>query len=101
MSYLEKEVIKIKTEIKITYPEAKRIVNIYNVPIPNIPFYASDLKVTTKDSSTQAGESQIFSPTSVNTPVNSSSTDNRSTLSGPADSSGVSASKHAASTITL
>ena len=56
-----------------------------------------------KDSSTQAGESQIFSPTSVNKTVNSSSTDKRRTLSGPtsADSSGVSASKHAASTITL
>ena len=43
------------------------------------------LKVTMKDSSTQAGESQILSITSVNKSVNSSSISivNRSTLSGP------------------
>ena len=70
---------KVKTERKITYPEARRIVNIYIVPKPNIPCYASTLKVTRRDSSTQAGERQILSPTSVNKPVNSSYTDNRRT----------------------
>ena len=48
---------------RIAYPEAKRIVNIYNVPKPNMPSYASALKVTKKGSSTQTGESQILSPT--------------------------------------
>ena len=60
------------------------------------------MKVTVKDSSTQSGKSQILSPTSVNKKVNSSSTDNRSTLSGPTSAgySGVAAPKPAASTIT-
>ena len=48
-----------------SYPEAKIIVNTYNVPKPNIPYHASALKFTMKDSSTQAGESKILSPTSV------------------------------------
>ena len=33
----EKEILKVKTERKITYPGAKRIVNIYKVPKPNMP----------------------------------------------------------------
>ena len=66
----EKEILKVKTERRITYPEAKRIVNIYNVPKPNMPFYASALKATTKDSSTQTGESQILSSISVNKSTN-------------------------------
>ena len=57
-----------------------------------------------KDSSTQAGESQILSLTSVNKSVNSSSssTDDRSTLSGPtfAGSLVVTAPKPATSTNT-
>ena len=99
----EKEILKVKTEKKITYPEAKRIVNIYYVPKPNMPFYASALKVTTKDSSTQAGESQILSLTSVNKSVkSSSSTDTRSTLSKPtsAGSSGEAAPEPTVSTFT-
>ena len=96
----EKEILKVKTERKITFPEAKRIVNIYNVPKPNMSSYASALKVTKKDSSTQTGESQILSPTTVNKPANSSIA-NRSSLSKPtsAGSSGIDAPKPAASTI--
>ena len=101
----EKEILKVKTEKKFTHPEAKRIVNIYHVPKTNMQSYASALKVTTKDSSTQAHESQILSLTSVNKSVKSSSitvTDTRSTLSKPtsAGSSGVAAPKPAASTST-
>ena len=50
----EKGILKVKTKRKITYQEAKRIVNIYNIPKPNMPIYASALKITKKDSSTQS-----------------------------------------------
>ena len=68
-------------------------------PKPNMSSYASALKVTKKDSSTQTGESQILSPTSVKKSANSSS---RNSLSKPtsAGSSGVAAPKPTAFTIT-
>ena len=70
---------------------------------PNMPSYASAyasaLEVTTQDSLTQTGDSQILSPTSVKKSANSSS---RNSLSKPtpAGSSGVAAPKPTAFTIT-
>ena len=40
----EKEIQKVKTERRIAYPEAKKIVNMYSVPKPHLPSYASILK---------------------------------------------------------
>ena len=52
----EKEILKVKTERKIPYQRQKRIVNIYNISKPNMPSYASALKVTSKDSLTDLCE---------------------------------------------
>ena len=35
---------KVKTERRIAYPEAKKIVNMNSVPKPHLPSYASTLK---------------------------------------------------------
>ena len=95
-----------KTERRITYPEAKKIVNMYSVPKPHLPSYASTLKAPSKkEMSTQAGESQILSLTSVNitnTCKSSSMTEKCNTSSRQASvgASGVAAPKPAASTLT-
>ena len=52
----EKEILKVKTERKIPYQRQKRIVNIYNISKPNMPSYASALKVTSKDSLTEISQ---------------------------------------------
>ena len=62
----EKEIQKVKTKGGIAYPEAKKIVNMYSVPKPNIPSSVSTFKApSSKEMPTQAGESQILSLTSV------------------------------------
>ncbi|XP_062598685.1 uncharacterized protein LOC134260118, partial [Saccostrea cucullata] len=57
----EKEIQKVKAEKRIPYPEAKKLVNIYNnVPKPNVQSYATVLKSTSKkDMSTQVDEKDI------------------------------------------
>ena len=53
----EKDIQKVKTERRIANPEAKKIVNMYSVPIAQLS-YTSTLKApSTKEMSTQADES--------------------------------------------
>lgn len=40
----EKEIQKVKIEKRITYPEAREIGQLYNMPKPNLPLYATALK---------------------------------------------------------
>ena len=55
----EKETQKVKTERRISYPEAKKIVYMYSLPKPHLLSYASTLKApSTKEMPTQTGESQ-------------------------------------------
>ena len=66
----EKEIQKVKVEKRVTYPEAKKLVNMYNVPKPNMPSYSTVLKSSSmKDMSTQVCENDISTQTSVGTAV--------------------------------
>ena len=67
----EKEIQKVKSEKRIPYHEAKKLVNMYNVPKPYLPSYATVVKSSMKDMSTQVCESDIPSQTSVSTKTNS------------------------------
>ena len=76
----EKEIQKVKVEKRVTYHEAKKLVNLYNVPKPNLPSYATVLKQSSmKDMSTQVSENDIFSQACVPSTVSSSSKDERKT----------------------
>jgi hypothetical protein len=62
----EKEIQKVKIEKRVTYPEAKNLVNMYNVPKPNLPSYSTVLKSSSmKDMSTQVCGNDISTQTSV------------------------------------
>ena len=62
----EKEIQKVKAQKRVTYHEAKKLVNMYSVPKPNLPSYATVLKSSSmKDCSTQVCESDISPQTSV------------------------------------
>jgi hypothetical protein len=62
----EKEIQKVKAEKRITYHEAKKLVNMYSVPRPNLPSYSTVVKSSSKkDMSTQVCESDIPSQTIV------------------------------------
>ena len=64
----EKQIQKIKAEKRITYQEAKKLNNMYSIPKPNLPSYATVLKsFSMKDMSTQVCEGDIPSQTSVTT----------------------------------
>ena len=63
----KKEIQNVKAERRIAYPEAKNTDNVYSVPKPHLPSYASTLKEpSAKEMSTQTCESQILSLASVN-----------------------------------
>ncbi|XP_062616032.1 uncharacterized protein LOC134277735 [Saccostrea cucullata] len=83
----EKEIQKVKTEKRIPYPEAKKLVNMYTVPKPNLPSYSTVLKASSKkDSSTQVCENDLSQQTSTsNVPL--SSNDNSKAVSPPTSAS--------------
>ena len=73
----EKDIQKVKTEKRITYHEAKKLVNMYSVPKPNLPSYATVAKKSSlKDMSTQVCEKDFSPQTSVPSTVTMSSKDN-------------------------
>ncbi|XP_061190460.1 uncharacterized protein LOC133198380 [Saccostrea echinata] len=60
----EKNIQKVKAEKRIPYPEAKKLVNMYSVPKPNLPSYSTVLKASSKkDMSTQVCENDISQQT--------------------------------------
>ena len=67
---------KVKVEKRIPYHEAKKLVNMYNVPKPNLPSYSTVVKKSSmKDMSTQVCEKDFFLQTSVSSTVPISSKD--------------------------
>ena len=62
----EKEIQNIKIEKRITYLETRKIVQLYNMPKPNLSSYATALKSSSeKDMATQVCEKEILSQASV------------------------------------
>ena len=83
----EKEIQKVKAEKRIPYHEAKKLINMYSVPKPNLPSYATVVKSSsTKDMSTQVCESDILPQTSVTT-TNSVTSKKNSTSTSPGSTS--------------
>ena len=83
----EKEIQKVKSEKRIPYHEAKKLVNMYNVPKPYLPSYATVVKSSMKDMSTQVCESDIPSQTSVTTKTNPVPFQVKQTSTSPGSSS--------------
>ena len=62
----KKEIQKVKIEKRITCPEAREIGQLYNMPKPNLPSYATALKSSSKkDMATQVCEKELFSQASL------------------------------------
>ncbi|XP_056009963.1 uncharacterized protein LOC130051670 [Ostrea edulis] len=85
----EKEIQKIKAEKRITYHEAKKLVNMYSIPKPNLSSYATALKSPSmKNMSTQVCQNDIFPHTSVVTTTVSLSPKDKSKINSTSTSSG-------------
>ncbi|XP_061170361.1 uncharacterized protein LOC133179681 [Saccostrea echinata] len=80
----EKEIQKVKVEKRIPYSEAKKLVNMYSVPKPNLTTYATVVKSSSlKDMSTQVSEKDLFQQAS-SCKINLSSNDKGKPTSIPA-----------------
>ncbi|XP_062577957.1 uncharacterized protein LOC134239842 [Saccostrea cucullata] len=60
----EKEIQRVKAEKRIPYPEAKKLVNIYSSPKPNLTFATVVKSSSLKDMSTQVSEKDFLQQTS-------------------------------------
>ncbi|XP_061170354.1 uncharacterized protein LOC133179670 [Saccostrea echinata] len=60
----EKEIQKVKTEKRIPYPEAKKLVNMYSVPKPNMTYATVVKSSSLKEVSTQVSEKDFLQQTS-------------------------------------
>ncbi|XP_062585833.1 uncharacterized protein LOC134247496 [Saccostrea cucullata] len=60
----EKEIQRVKAEKRIPYPEAKKLVNIYSSPKPNLTFATNVKSFSLKDMSTQVSEKDFLQQTS-------------------------------------
>ncbi|XP_061191616.1 uncharacterized protein LOC133199803 [Saccostrea echinata] len=80
----KKEIQKVKSEKRIPYPEAKKLVNMYSVPRPNLTSYATVLKSSSmKDVSTQVSENDILQQI-LTSKMSTSSNDKAKSVSTPA-----------------
>ncbi|XP_062590939.1 uncharacterized protein LOC134252467 [Saccostrea cucullata] len=59
----EKEIQKVKSEKRIPYPEAKKLVNLYSTPKPNLTYATVVKSSSLKDSSTQVSEKDFHQQT--------------------------------------
>ena len=68
---------KVSKEKKITNPETRKIFQLYNMPKPNLPSYATALKLSSKKNiATQVCEKELFSQASVKDKPNDRSQNN-------------------------